>query len=212
MVNDYYAAYFSKLESTCASYLEEQPRLRNAIMSFYSAILAFYIKYSSAPKTITFGFGTIILTLFGVICLISIIGLRSWSVQYIKCIKVINGLILSEESFHDYNAIQYYIAFNLEHSEKVERKSLVTGIGNLIVLGFTMLTTIPVFYYVSILYTHITIWVIFIELAYCAFFEVFLYRKLKQGEKYKTWILTTPPQHNLAIKNLLTVANTKKKF
>lgn len=188
----------------CNEHLKEQSTKRDKTLTFYFVLISFYWgSYSATDKLLVGRYSLVLLNL--VICLISAMtirtlsGLRSWQIQYIDSILILNQIIAKDKfEFSDVTQSikDFYSKKNNEY-KKINIIKMFAGIENRIILVMTFISGFPVVMFIKELMHQFSInnnEIIFI-------FEVMFYilyillcgysavKRIKNSASQVTWII-----------------------
>ena len=180
-----------KLHDACQKLLFEQANLRDKIVIFYTTVCTIYM-VELIPQTLQLKSKSVLgfISIIGVICSIRIIGHRAWNLQYVKCIKALNGILIMDRTLCKEEEIKGFFANAMKDMDDIRVLSLFNSIGNLAVLCFSILNTIPFWIWkfergdkssliICLIYT----------VVYCIGMECYLFIRLKKANTIPTWIL-----------------------
>lgn len=196
MLSDKKANFLITVYGACQEKLTEQAKQRDQVITFYIVLCAFFLGWVDEMEfSMALLIGLAMLVIGG-ICVYRVCKLRSWNLQYVKCIKILNGLFLSDKEYTTQREIETYILSHISGGEKVSPRTLFTSIGNITALGFSLITTVP---FISLVFQILGIdgvCSILLCLAYiggyCMLSGRCLLHCLREGIHRKTWILMMP--------------------
>lgn len=134
--------FLMQVYSECNAHAREQPKFRDQVILFYSAVCAFYLSHLSQISKAMFFFLTFAMLMLGIVCALIVINFRSWIIQYGKAADVIGRLLISDQTFASLDDITTFIRDECQKSLSLKRPFFIR-MGNLIVLGFCFITLAP---------------------------------------------------------------------
>lgn len=158
MVSSNYQALLLETYKECNTHLRDQVTQRNAIQSFYIALLVAFITLNNIIGQNNLWLFSI-LYLVGILCLAMCIRLRKWHLRYLICCQVINYIFTCDREINKHKELckavgEAYKSFQ----SKPSFKSFIVSAGNINSLCFVAVTAAPlimVFYLLKVL-----LWVI----------------------------------------------------
>jgi len=197
MLDDKYKDFLLSVYTESNNHLRDQTTKRDQVIAFYITVLAFFLStyesltnlHSTVIINTVFG----VLVMLGIICFLNLSRLRSWHSQYSQCCSAISKLMVTDENINNYDDLTRFIrANNVQDSTKLPIKKFLSGVENIVVIGFAFTTLLPLFLW----YTYISAqfhlsFIGFIVIIVCYLFVVVrsFYKTILDSFKYNTWLV-----------------------
>ena len=181
--------FFMMVYTQCNEHAREQPKFRDQVILFYTAVCAFYLSQMNSLPFFLFLCFSAAMIILGLICSLSVINFRSWILQYIKASETIGKILCSPQELSSFDDITSFLEKNCRPNTRPFFEKYFR-VGHSIVLGFFFITLTP---FAVLIYRFPSYYILFFTLAifYIAvLFHVF-FRKIDQAESMntKTWII-----------------------
>lgn len=203
--------YLMQVYGQCNTHLLEQGKKRDQVVSFYVIVLSFILTNLNYLKRDFLGRPTVLiiyatLMIAGGIVILILADLRSWHTQYLGAIYTINWAIANQKRFETVDELQAQMKAIMEDSLNggVEhrnnpwillRKYAFGSTDNMVYTGIVFLVCLPIFGIIGYFNWSLPIseQVLIFLVAFSLILygsQIYLAKKLKQGETYNTWILS----------------------
>ena len=167
----------------CNEHAREQPKFRDQVILFYTAVCAFYLSQMNSLPFFLFLCFSAAMIILGLICSLSVINFRSWILQYIKASETIGKILCSPQELSSFDDITSFLEKNCRPIPAHFLRS-ISGLDILLCWGFSFITLTP---FAVLIYRFPSYYILIFTLAifYIAvLFHVF-FRKIDQAEMYE---------------------------
>lgn len=188
MICSNYQALILETYKECNTHLRDQVTQRNAIQSFYIALLVAFITLNNIIGQNNLWLFSI-LYLVGILCLAMCIRLRQWHLRYLICCQVINYIFTCDREINKHKELckaveEAYKSFQLKPSFK----SFIMSAGNINSLCFMAVTAVPLIMVFCLL--KLSLWVIIPgALLYIILLGFLIYSNSNTKRTKPDWIL-----------------------
>lgn len=131
--------FLSLAYEQCNEYAREQPRARDQVILFYTAICAFYLSQAGSMTDFMFLCLSFAMVILGFACSLIVISFRSWIIQYGNAAEVIGKLLITQQRFSTLDDIRAFIKCNYFSNQK----PFFLRMGNILVIVFLFVTLAP---------------------------------------------------------------------
>lgn len=185
--------FFMAAYAECNEHARAQPKSRDQVILFYSAVCAFYLSQITFLSPIMFWALTSAMFILGVICSLIVINFRSWIIQYGKAAEVLGHLLASPQKFSTMDEVAEFIHIDCVSAFRPKSHFLLR-LGNLIVIGFFFITTAPFAAVCNCLWGVNQAFAVISALCALPYFLILVficYRKILKAENMndETWII-----------------------
>lgn len=142
LIHSSHQEFFMQAYSECNEYARTQPKARDQVILFYSAVCAFYLSQLSQLTTVLFWALTAAMFIIGILCSLIVINFRSWVIQYGKAAEVIGRLLVTSQQLSTLDQIIAFIHADCQNPSRPKRPFFFR-MGNLIVVSFCFITLAP---------------------------------------------------------------------
>lgn len=181
--------FFMEVYTQCNDHIREQPKFRDQVILFYTAVCAFFLSQIKNVSPLMFFCLTTAMIFLGLICSFSVINFRSWILQYIKAAEAVGKLLCSPQILESMDDITKFLELNCRPNTRSFFDKYFR-IGHIIVWGFFFVTLAPFAVLMDRFQEHYIV-ILFLAGIYLVILFAVFFVKIDQAEsmKTKTWIV-----------------------